>query len=97
VIRYTFREPSGDIFSKWEMKSTRGFSTSRPKGGTKSERFYDLDVIAGIFDSLIESIEGGESKRATYRIAVCSFRSIPCRTTRSSSATDQEADHDSVI
>jgi hypothetical protein len=58
VIRYTFREPSGDIFSKWEMKSTRGFSTSRPKGGTKSERFYDLDVIAGIFDSLIESIEG---------------------------------------
>lgn len=58
VIRYHFREPDGDEFSKWELKGYRGYAISLSKGGEKSERYYNLDTVKRLFDSLIERIEG---------------------------------------
>lgn len=58
VIRYHFREPQGNDFSKWELKAYRGYAVSRPKGGERAERYYNLETVKNLFDSLIEKIEG---------------------------------------
>lgn len=58
VIRYHFREPDGEHFSRWEMKGSKGFALSLPKGGTRAETFYNLETLKQLFDALIERIEG---------------------------------------
>jgi hypothetical protein len=58
VIIYRFREPTGDEFSKWELKGYRGYSINLKNGGERSERFYNLETIRWLFDTLIEKIDG---------------------------------------
>lgn len=58
VIRYHFKEPDGNEFSRWELKGYRGFAVPLPKGGERAERYYNLDALRLLFNSLIERIEG---------------------------------------
>lgn len=61
VIRYHFREPSGDEFSRWELKGYRGYSVGMRNGGERSERFYNLETVRQLFDALIERIDGASA------------------------------------
>lgn len=58
VIRYSFLDPDGDDFSKWELKAQRGFAIQLRKGGTRAETYYNLDTINSLFNKLIDKIEG---------------------------------------
>lgn len=58
LIEYDFNEPSGDEFSKWELKARRGYQLTLKKGGERAEMFYNLDTISHLFDSLINDIRG---------------------------------------
>lgn len=58
VVRHTFLEPDGDDFSKWELKSMRGYAIDLNKGGSRAERYYNLDTISQLYARLIDRIEG---------------------------------------
>jgi hypothetical protein len=58
LMRHHFNEPDAKAFSKWELTAFRGYSVSRPKGGDRSERFYNLDAINSLYNMLIDRIEG---------------------------------------
>ncbi len=58
LIRYHFREPQGEHFSKWELHGHRGYRIPLKKGGSKAEQFYNLEAVNSLFNSLIERIDG---------------------------------------
>lgn len=58
VVKHYLREPDGDEMGKWETKSWQGYAIPRKGGGSRAERFYNLDIVSWFYDTLIDKIEG---------------------------------------